>query len=585
MKKIITWALVVMLVVAMMPLTAQAAEFLDMPNDWSTQALENAVENGLLEGYNGYIMPDAYLTRAQMAAVITRAFAAYKDASLAAFTDVPATAWYADEMAKGVQMGVFIGSADKLNPEDNITREQAFLVLARAIKLMNPSETALNAFSDKDSVSSWAKDAMACMVQEGYVQGSGGKLNPKAYITRAEFAQVMDNIFKHYISAAGEYTEDYTGNVIVNVPGVTLKGLTINGDLIIGDGVGEGTVTLDGTVVTGRLVVRGGGVNSVRIVGGSDVSAIIIARVDGKVRVYIERGTTVEEVIVDGDEDVIIEGDIGTLLILVPDITVWLTSGSVQNAIIKGENSRLIVGPNAEVDTIAVVAPNVDIEVEGAVNQIGFPENGDGGTVSGTGKVGNVASYADDVVVTTIGAVVYAGQGTSGVYAGAKPVAPGTSEIVEGPSIGGGGGTPPPPTPTLTLNSVQIAGAPVPTNVISGVTYYQIKNNWTADTELLANVTGANFVADQMYSMKVTVETGAGFDIAFTKDVLGSRMNGTKDLNEDSLRAKVEDEFGIDLTTVLDAWTRANPGDTITVKIGIDGGAVLWSANFIVVAA
>lgn len=36
--------------------------------------------------------------------------------------------WHYDEMAKSVQMGAFQGADGKLNPNDPITREQAFAV-------------------------------------------------------------------------------------------------------------------------------------------------------------------------------------------------------------------------------------------------------------------------------------------------------------------------------------------------------------------------------------------------------------------------------------------------------------------------
>ena len=56
-----------------------ALEFVDMPaeNYWSAGALEAAVENGLLNGFNEdggtFIKPSASLTRAQMAAIVNRA--------------------------------------------------------------------------------------------------------------------------------------------------------------------------------------------------------------------------------------------------------------------------------------------------------------------------------------------------------------------------------------------------------------------------------------------------------------------------------------------------------------------------------
>ncbi|MBB3112765.1 prenyltransferase beta subunit [Paenibacillus phyllosphaerae] len=49
-------------------------------------------------------------------------------------------------------------------------------------------------YTDADQVSAWAKDAIAEASQQGFVQGSGGKLSPKAAITRAEFTKLMVSV-------------------------------------------------------------------------------------------------------------------------------------------------------------------------------------------------------------------------------------------------------------------------------------------------------------------------------------------------------------------------------------------------------
>ena len=82
---------------------ATVDEFSDMPNDWSTPALTAAVENGLLTGSDGLILPKDNLTRAQMATIIVRAFAASSKDDLAGFTDVPASKWYFEYMQKAVE--------------------------------------------------------------------------------------------------------------------------------------------------------------------------------------------------------------------------------------------------------------------------------------------------------------------------------------------------------------------------------------------------------------------------------------------------------------------------------------------------
>ena len=119
------------------------SDFSDFPSDWSTQALTNAVNNGLLNGTDGRINASGMLTRAEMAAIVNRAFGAINSASLADYTDVSPDAWYYEDMAKAVQMGTFQGANHRLNPTDPITREQAFAVLARAFLLEDGDVSAL----------------------------------------------------------------------------------------------------------------------------------------------------------------------------------------------------------------------------------------------------------------------------------------------------------------------------------------------------------------------------------------------------------------------------------------------------------
>ena len=53
---------------------ASPSDFSDLPADWSRGAVERAIENGLLSGANGKINPTAQLTRAELAAIVGRAF-------------------------------------------------------------------------------------------------------------------------------------------------------------------------------------------------------------------------------------------------------------------------------------------------------------------------------------------------------------------------------------------------------------------------------------------------------------------------------------------------------------------------------
>lgn len=374
-------------------LGASPSDFVDFPNDWSTGAMTAAVENGLLGGVgDGRIAPQGEVTRAQMAAIINRAFGAEKQASLSSYSDVAADAWYAVDMAKAVQMGTFSGTGNGLlEPDRAITREEAFSVLARAFALEAGDDSSLASFSDGAQVSSWAKGSVSAMVAAGYVNGSdGNRLNPQQTITRAEFAAVMSNLVAQYIDADSTLNRslEIDGNVIVR-GNVDLSGYTINGDVIIADEAAN--VTLDGVTVNGRLVVRGA--SDSLTISGSTADGVIITNPNGASVLKTDNAS-----------------DLGTVTAL-GDLTL---SGGQLDRLTIAESATITVEKDASVETITVSADDV--------------------TINGAGKVDKVQANADNVHVNVEGAEVTAGKGTSGVTAGDTSVAPGESATVSGDS-------------------------------------------------------------------------------------------------------------------------------------------------------
>lgn len=262
---------------------AVPSDFSDFPTDWSAPAMTHAVQNGLLNGSDGKILPKGLLTRAQMATMVNRAFASSAKASLTSFTDMVPGVWHYDEMAKSVRMGAFQGADGKLSPNDPITREQAFAVLARAFGLADGKASSLDKFSDGAQVSSWARGAVAALVEQGYVTGADGALNPQSYITRAEFAQVMDALVAAY---GDQDLKDQTveGNLILRTNS-TLENVTVKGDLILADGVSA--ASLKNVTVTGRLVVRGG-TDGVKLTKSTAKGGIQLANPNGTPKLTID---------------------------------------------------------------------------------------------------------------------------------------------------------------------------------------------------------------------------------------------------------------------------------------------------------
>ena len=312
---------------------AFAADFEDMPTDWSADAVQSAVTNGLLSGKDGLIAAADNLTRAEMATIITRAFNAEVEDDIS-FTDVKTDAWYKSAVAKAVHMGAMNGSGSNgFTPAASVTRQEVFVVLARVLKLADGSAEDLAAFSDADKTASWAVPAVAALVKAGYVSGSNGALNPTGNITRAEFAQVMYNIFHNaYLNEAATYEEVDGDNVIISIANVTLKGVEVKGDVVVADGVGDGDVFLEDVTIGGRLVVRGGGMNSIHVKGKTTVDNVVMAKVDGNVRVVVAEESTVGTVTVESGKastDVRVEGTVEKLVVNDAASTVVLADATV----------------------------------------------------------------------------------------------------------------------------------------------------------------------------------------------------------------------------------------------------------------
>ncbi len=232
------------------------AAFPDMPQGADGEVLQKAVDNGLINGFeDGTIQPQTPITRAQMAAIMSRAMNAEEAADLSAFVDVKAEDWYYDAMAKAVYMDAFKGDdQSRLNPNNTISRQEAFIVLCRIFDVPDTDKNALSKYSDGTQVASWAAVETRSIAAAGYM-GNISAIRPLDAMTRLEFAQIMDKIVANYIDKDGEYSSLPDGNVLVRAKNVSFKGVKTDDVVFIGDGVKENIDFTD--CVIERLVIRG----------------------------------------------------------------------------------------------------------------------------------------------------------------------------------------------------------------------------------------------------------------------------------------------------------------------------------------
>ena len=191
---------------------AASADYSDFPQNWSKDAMEFAVKNNFITGVSeDKIAPKAALTRAQLAAILSRAMktGAGDVSVLDNFTDADKNAWYAGAMAKAVELNILYGDGDSIYPDRPVTRQELFAILVRAFAVTGGDESTLASYNDAGSISSWAKAAISAMIAQGYASGYEDKtLRPAQQVTREEFAQLLHRMREHYSSS--DTSEDKT---------------------------------------------------------------------------------------------------------------------------------------------------------------------------------------------------------------------------------------------------------------------------------------------------------------------------------------------------------------------------------------
>lgn len=223
----------------------------DVNGHWAREAIETWSDHGVIKGYNGQFSPNNSVTRGEVAQIIANLLKLSARAENS-FADLDDTVWYTDAMLKCAAAGIMVGNGANMRPTDTITRQEAMIVLARALGIQPVASDALSDYEDGAEVASWAGGYMAALVQADIVSGTAtGLLAPAEDITRASVVTLLNNAITSYIYEPGTYplTEETGARIVLVVtPDAVLKG-SVSGTLLIGTGAQGGAVTLDGAAV------------------------------------------------------------------------------------------------------------------------------------------------------------------------------------------------------------------------------------------------------------------------------------------------------------------------------------------------
>ncbi|GIP40234.1 hypothetical protein J31TS4_35140 [Paenibacillus sp. J31TS4] len=180
--------------------------FRDVERHWAQDAVNDMGSRMVINGVGqGEFAPDRAITRAEFAAIIVRGLGLQTEKRTNSFSDVKTTDWYNGSINTAQSYELISGFEDgTFRPTENITREQAMVMLSKAMKMtglqakQQPNEgEPLRSFSDAGQVSAWAAASIADCLKAGLVSGRADqRLEPVAPISRAEVAILVQRLLQ-----------------------------------------------------------------------------------------------------------------------------------------------------------------------------------------------------------------------------------------------------------------------------------------------------------------------------------------------------------------------------------------------------
>ncbi|WP_435371938.1 S8 family serine peptidase [Sporosarcina luteola] len=167
---------------------------------WAEFYIQKAVQMGIFKGYkDGSFKPNEQLTRAQAAALITRALGLQTNEA-APFNDIKNLNKETQaEIAAAYKYGIIKGQNGDFNHSESVTRVQLALMIARAYEYKTGeayTPTAIAPFSDIGNYNKETVNAISMLYELKIITGSDGKFMPQDPTTRAQASKIFVNFME-----------------------------------------------------------------------------------------------------------------------------------------------------------------------------------------------------------------------------------------------------------------------------------------------------------------------------------------------------------------------------------------------------
>ncbi|WP_199247398.1 DUF1565 domain-containing protein [[Phormidium] sp. ETS-05] len=166
--------------------------FNDVGGNWAASYITALAKKGIIAGFpDGTFRPDEPVTRAQFAAIVSKAFAPVAKRDGIGFGDVTSSFWGAAAIQSAYRGGFLAGyPGNVFRPNQEIPKVQAIVALTSGLGLRSDDTTILSRYQDAAQIPDYALTAIAGATRNQLVVNYPqlDALNPNRTATRAEVA-------------------------------------------------------------------------------------------------------------------------------------------------------------------------------------------------------------------------------------------------------------------------------------------------------------------------------------------------------------------------------------------------------------
>jgi hypothetical protein len=356
-------------------------------HSWAHNAIETVSQLGYMKGDgNGIFRPQDPISREEVSAILVRALGVDTTGlgtSLTFGDTAQISDWAKDAVAYLHQNGVVKGDGVNFAPQRTAERQEIAVILTNALPLFNGTKTSVDSVTDAGvvlgGVSYTVADSLKGLFNAANADAlQGAKLQFAAndqQLTRVTYLELTHS-GKPAASGQAEFSGDVvldagnaqvTGNLKISADYVSLKNLTVTGNLEVGKEL-QNDFYANNLKVLGKTVINGGDTNTV-VYDNSTLGAVEINKTD--VRVEPKGKTTVGDVTVNSNAN--ITADAG---VTIPKLTLGdgaqkvVLNAGITTLEASGKNGAAVSGTAAIANVTLTGGGTLTLDTEGEISKV-----------------------------------------------------------------------------------------------------------------------------------------------------------------------------------------------------------------------